>query len=260
MLENEDLLGSWGFNYIGLNERAIEPRGEAVSNSELARRLAARFGFDDDIFRLTDAELVDLALSGSAAEQAGATRQRLAADGFVRIGAPAGVAPYAGGGFPGPTGKWEFTSSAFAAAGLEPIPVYVPPAESPESAPELAKRFPLRLLTLKRHFSINSSYAALPVLRGAEPEPFIEVHPDDAAGRGLGDGATARLWNDRGDLTARVRITDDVPRGTVAAPFGRWLRDGSGANALTSDRLGDIGNGPLFCDALVEVEVAPPAP
>ncbi|MCA1842712.1 MAG: molybdopterin-dependent oxidoreductase, partial [Actinobacteria bacterium] len=260
MLENEDLLGSWGFNYIGLNERAIEPCGEAVSNTELARRLAARFGFDDDLFRLTDAGLIDLALSGSAAEQAGATRQRLASDGFVRIGAAADVAPYAEGGFPGPTGKWEFTSTAFAHAGLEPTPVYVPPAESPETAPELARRFPLRLLTLKRHFSINSSYAALPVLLGAEPEALIEIHPADAAQRGIEDGATARLWNDRGELIARVRVTDDLSEGTVAVPFGRWLRDGAGANALTSDRLSDIGNGPTFCDALVEVEVAPPAP
>ncbi len=228
-----------------------------MSNTELARRLAARFGFDDDLFRLTDTELIDRALTGSVAEQAGATRQRLATDGFFRIGAPADTAPYAEGGFPGRSGKWEFTSTAFADAGLEPTPVYVPPAESPETAPELAERFPLRLLTLKRHFSINSSYAMLPVLRGAEPEPVIEVHPADAAARGLDDAATARLWNDRGEVTARVRVTDDVPKGTVAVPFGRWLRDGAGANALTSDRLGDIGNGPTFCDALVEIEVAP---
>jgi anaerobic selenocysteine-containing dehydrogenase len=253
MLENEDLVGSWGFNYIGLNERAIEPRGEAVSNSELARRLAARFGFDDDLFRLSDSELIDVALRDSAAEYAGATRQRLMSDGFLRIGAPAEVAPYAEGGFPGPTGKWEFTSTTFAAAGLEPLPVYVPPAESPETAPELARRFPLRLLTLKRHFSINSSYAALPVLQGAEPNPIIEVHPTDAAERGIDDGASVRVWNDRGTMVARVRVTDDVPQGTVAVPFGRWLRDGAGANALTSDRLGDIGNGPTFCDVLVEV-------
>jgi anaerobic selenocysteine-containing dehydrogenase len=130
----------------------------------------------------------------------------------------------------------------------------VPPAESPESRPDLAARFPLRLLTLKRHHSINSSYGGLPVLLRAEPEPFLEVHRDDATARGISDGDRVRVWNDRGMVMYRARVTDRVVPGMVAAPFGNWTRDGASVNALTSDRLGDIGNGPTFCDTLVEIE------
>jgi anaerobic selenocysteine-containing dehydrogenase len=250
MLEQEDLVGSWGINYVGLNARAIEPVGEARSNAEVARGLAARLGFDDEVFRLDDRALITLALRDSSAERDGATLDRLEADGF----APArDAAPFAHGAFPTPSGTFEFDSADLARAGRGPVPVYVPPAESPETAPELAGRYPLRLLTLKRHHSINSSYGALPVYLRAEPEAIVEIHPEDAAARGLAEGAPVRVWNDRGEVRYRARLSDRVPVGTVAVPFGRWVGEHGGANTLTSARLGDIGNGPTVCDALVEV-------
>jgi anaerobic selenocysteine-containing dehydrogenase len=254
MLEQEDLVGSWGFNYVALSERAIAPLGEARSNAEVTRLLAAGLGFDEPVFQMTDRELIELALRGSRAEADGATLARLQAEGFVRVGLPRDRAPFAEGGFATASGKFEFESSDLAKAGLGPLPVFVPPAESPESRPDLAARFPLRLLTLKRHHSINSSYGGLPVLLRAEPEPFLEVHRDDAMARGISDGDRVRVWNDRGMVMYRARVTDRVVPGMVAAPFGNWTRDGASVNALTSDRLGDIGNGPTFCDTLVEIE------
>jgi anaerobic selenocysteine-containing dehydrogenase len=257
MLEQEDLVGSWGLHYVGLNPRAIAPLGEARSTSEVARLLAARLGFDDAVFRASDAELITLALAGSKAEREGASLEKLHADGFCRIGPPRGAAPFAEGGFPTASGKFEFVSESLATAGLGPLPVYVPPAESPVTDPERACRYPLRLLTLKRHHSINSSYGGLPVLRRAEPEPQLEIHPDDAGARRIQNGDRVRVWNDRGVVLYRAELTDRVMPGTVAVPFGHWVRDGASANTLTSDRLGDIGNGPTFCDVLVEVAAEP---
>jgi len=253
MLEQDDLLGSWGFNYVALSQRAIAPVGEAKSNSEVARLLAARLGLEDEVFRLSDTELIDLALRDSKAEREGATMNTLTAHGFARVGPRKREAPFAEGGFPTPSGKFEFVSSDLAKAGHGPLPVYIPPAESPDTRPDLAERFPLRLLTRKRHYSINSSYGSLPVLLRAEPEPLVELHPDDAAVRGIRDGQPVRVWNDRGSVRYRAMLSERVMPGTVAVPFGHWMRDGTSANALTSDRLADIGNGPTFCDALVEV-------
>jgi len=62
-----------------------------------------------------------------------------------------------------------------------------------------------------------------------------------------------RVVNDRGEVRGFAAVTDHVAPGTVVVPFGRWLTDGPGANALTADRIGDLGGGPTFCDALVEV-------
>jgi len=163
------------------------------------------------------------------------------------------VAVFAEGRFPTPTGKFEFASESLARAGLGPLPAYVPPVESPETNPTVARRYPLRLLTLKRHYSINSSYGALPVLLRAEPEPLLELHADDAQVRGIADGQAVRVWNDRGSVRYRAHLTDRLRPGTVAAPFGPWMRGGASVNSLTSDRLGDLGNGPTFCDTLVEV-------
>ena len=153
--------------------------------------------------------------------------------------------------------RWEAILAAEGPAAILPYSylgsMYVPPAESPITQPALAQHYPLRLLTLKRHHSINSSHGGLPVLRRAEPEPRLEIHPDDAVARGIADGEPVRAWNDRGTVVYRAELTDRVMRGTVAAPFGHWIRDGASVNTLTSDRLGDIGNGPTFCDILVEV-------
>ena len=256
MLEEPDLVTSWGFNYVALGEQPIAPRGEGKSNTEVARLLASRLGFQDELFRLADAELIDLALCGSAADQSGATRERLAADGFARVGRPRGVAPHAEGQFPTPSGKFEFASADLARAGFGALPAYVPPSAEGSPPADSAGRRLLRLLTLKRHHSINTSYGGLPVLLQAEPEPRLEIHPTDAAARGIVDGAPVRIWNDRGSVGCAASVTERVMAGTVALPFGRWQRGEASVNSLTSDELSDIGNGPTFCDNLVEVEPA----
>ena len=94
------------------------------------------------------------------------------------------------------------------------------------------------------------------MLRGAEPELRIELHPDDAAQRGVASGDRVDVFNDRGRVSGMADVSTAVTPGVVVVPFGRWLDGGQGANALTSDRLGDLGGGPTFCDALVEIEAA----
>lgn len=245
MLEQADLVGSWGFSYLSWNEPAIAPRGEARSNAEVARNLAERLGFDDEIFRLDDHALMALAMDGSVGDATGAPADRIRADGVVRVGPPTGTAVAADATF-------DFACDALGAAGLHPVAEYRPPAHLPTPGGP----HPLRLLTLKRHWSINSSYGGLPVLLGAEPEARLQIHPDDAGPRGVEDGTVVAAFNDHGRIRLVAQVTDDVPAGTVAVPFGRWAHDpdGGGANSLTGDALGDLANGPTFCDNLVEVE------
>jgi anaerobic selenocysteine-containing dehydrogenase len=96
----------------------------------------------------------------------------------------------------------------------------------------------------------------MPVLLNAEPVQLCEVHPEDAIARHVTDGDSVDVFNDLGRVRCTAKVTDAVPRGTVAVPFGRCRSDdvGGGANSLTSDLLGDLANGPTFCDNLVEVE------
>lgn len=248
MLEHADLVGSWGFSYLSWNEAAIAPIGQSKCNAEVARLLAARLGFTDAVFQLGDYELMELALAGSPAAAAGVTADSLRQDGFVRVGSPVGAAV-------APDATFDFSCSALAGRGLHPVAEYRPPAHRPDG-PE---PYPLRLLTLKRHYSINSSYGNLPVMLNAEPEQRCDIHPDDARARRIEDGDTVEVHNDLGRVRCAASVSDAVPRGTVAVPFGRWRSDpsGGGANSLTSDLLGDLANGPTFCDNLVEVTRAP---
>jgi anaerobic selenocysteine-containing dehydrogenase len=247
MLEHADLVGSWGFPYVSWNEPVIAPLGESKSNAEVTRLLAARLGFEEDIFRLGDHELMELAIEGSAAAAGGITAESLRRDGFARLGAPPGR------GVPA-SAHFDFSSAALGKTGLHPVAEYRPPAHRPSATAGPS----LRLLTLKRHYSINSSYGQLPVLLNAEPAQRCEIHPADATARGIADGATVAVHNDLGRIRCLAVLTEAVPAGTVAVPFGRWRTDadGGGANSLTSDLLGDLANGPTFCDNLVEVSPA----
>ncbi len=245
MLEHADLVGSWGFSYLSWNEPAIAPIGESKSNAELTRLLAARMGFDDDVFRMSDYELMELALAGSPAAKAGFTADVLRATGFVRIAEPVGTAVAKDSTF-------AFSNSALGAAGLHPVAQYTGPANAPSSA----SPYPLRLLTLKRHYSINSSYAHLPVMRNAEPVATVEIHQVDASARGISAGDVVEVFNSLGSLQLIADVSEKVPPGTVAVPFGRLgTASGDGANSLTSDALGDLASGPTFCDNLVEVKL-----
>ncbi len=249
MIEHADLVGSWGFSYLSWNEPAIQPVGQSKSNAELTRLLAARLGFAEPVFSLDDYQLMELALADSPAAKAGVTAESLRRDGFARIGAAPGVATAAAAVF-------AFSNPALQRAGLHPVAEYRPPGQPPSVGSASGSAYPLRLLTLKRHYSINSSYGSLPVMLGAEPLQIAQVHPADAAARQMHDDDRIRVFNELGSIECSVSITDKVPQGTIAVPFGRWAAGGAagagGANSLTSDRLGDLANGPTFCDNLVE--------
>ncbi len=140
--------------------------------------------------------------------------------------------------------------------GQDPLPAWHPPAESPVSNPALAARYPLALITPPARNFLNTSFANLPRFRDAEGGPKLQIHPDDAAARGIADGARLRIHNDRGEFHARAEVTGDVRRGVVVSPSVWWQKfsgDGNNANAVTSSAPTDMGGGPIFYDCLVEV-------
>jgi anaerobic selenocysteine-containing dehydrogenase len=261
-VEHLDLVPSWGHTYITLNRPAIEPLGEARPNTEIFRRLARATGLDERWFAESDEELVRAALASDHPLLAGVTFERLVEDGYAKVALPDEFLPYADGGFATPSGKCEFYSEQLTARGIDPLPAFEPARESPAGDPELTARYPLALLTTKSalHF-LNSSYANLPRHLKAEREPLLDLHPDDAAARGIADGVLVRVFNDRGPVTLRARVGDRVREGVAAMPSGWWASlspGGSSANALTSDGLADWGGGGDFHDTLVEVELVEP--
>jgi len=257
-LEHWDIHFAYGHHYVTLNRPAIAPLGQARPNTEIFRQLARRMPLDDTLFADDDEALVRLALDSTHERMAGVTMDRLLEHGWVRLNVPRPYAPFAAGGFPTPSGKCEFHSARLEAMGFDPLPTYIPPYELPETAPALAARFPLSLISSPRHYFLNTTFVNIASLR-KDAEPECMMHPRDAKRRGLSSGTTVVVHNDRGHFTARLRVEDGVREGVVWAPsiwWGKLAPDGQNANATTSQRETDLGHGPVFYDNLVEVSAA----
>jgi len=258
-LEHDDIHKAYGHLYVSLNRPAIPPRGESLPNTEVFRRLAARMGLDHPCLRESDEELLRQAFDWSHPRMAGITLERLETERSVRLSVPPSWAPFADGGFPTPSGKCELVSSALAAEGHDPVAGYVPPRESVQTAPELAKRFPLAFISPPAHHFLNSTFSAQPVFVRREGEASVTLHPEDAAARGIAEGQTVRVWNDRGEFLAKARVSDASRRGLVVGLSIWWAKmcpGGRNANAVTSQELTDMGGGATFYDVLVEVAPA----
>jgi anaerobic selenocysteine-containing dehydrogenase len=163
--------------------------------------------------------------------------------------------PYSTGKVPTPSGEIEFYSDPLAAKGQDPLPAFVPPAESRWS--ETAKRYPLELLPRKNDNYMNSTFANLPGHRKMElrTNQRLEIHPVDAQSRGLAEGDAVRVFNDRGSVHLTAMLNASLPAGVVAARLD-WAKlhpEAANINALTSERLTDIGAGATFYSTLVEV-------
>jgi len=260
-LEHYDIHKAYGHLYVSLSRPAIEPLGEAISNPELFRRLAARMGLDHPCLRDSDEQMARQAFKWDHPFMAGITFERLEREGSVRLAVPDPFVPFAEGAFPTPSGKCELVSARLAAEGHDPVAGYVPPREGRTSSPALAERYPLAFISPPAHHFLNSTFSAQPVFVRREGEASVTLHPDDAAPRGIADGAMARVFNDRGSFLARARVSDAARPGVVVGLSIWWAKlcpGGRNANAVTSQELTDMGGGATFYDVLVDVEASGP--
>ncbi|MEV4779208.1 molybdopterin-containing oxidoreductase family protein [Burkholderia sp. LMU1-1-1.1] len=254
-LEHVDTHTSFGHLYMMANNAAIAPLGESKPNTEIFRLLAAAMGFDDPCFRDSDDELASIAFNTKDARAVHFDWESLKLKGWQKLNMP--EAPFAQGGFTTPSGKCEFYSAAMEADGLDPLPTYLPPYESVASNPQLAKKYPLAMISPPARNFLNSSFVNVKSLRSAEGEPHLDIHPDDAAKRGISDADMVRIHNDRGSFIAKARVTDKARPGLVVGLSVWWkklAKDGKNANEVTSQRLTDMGRAPTFYDTLVEIE------
>jgi anaerobic selenocysteine-containing dehydrogenase len=254
-LEHADVHGAYGHLYMLANNPAIAPLGESKPNTDIFRLLAARMGFDDDCFNETDDEIAAQAFNREDARAAHFDWEDLKRNGWRKLAIAS--APFANGNFPTPSGKCEFYCARMLADGLDPLPSYIAPYESAASNPELARRYPLAMISPPARNFLNSTFVNVESLRNTEGEPHLDMHPRDAAERGIADGDMVRIRNDRGAFTARARVTDHARPGLVVGLSIWWKKlasDGKNANEVTSQRLTDMGRAPTFYDVLVEVE------
>jgi anaerobic selenocysteine-containing dehydrogenase len=255
-LEHEDLHRAYGHLYVMYNPKSIEPLGEALPNSEIFRRIAAKMHLEFPELKASDDEMMRDALRTTSESLRGITLEALRERGSIRLNVPTPHLPYrTGATLPTASGKIEIASEHARARGVDRLPEYIPPYESEERDPQLAARYPLALISPPAHSFLNSSFVNVPSLRRSAGKPTLEIHADDARHRGIAAGQRVTIFNDRGAFTAEAVVTDKVRPGVVAAPSVWWgnLTDGTNANHTTSQALTDLGAAATFYDNLVEV-------
>ena len=272
--EMEDIILSWGHFYLTYNAKCVESPGEALPNNEIFRRLAARMGFQEEQFKWSDSECLQNYIDWDSPACAGIDLDYLKQYGYARLnlGTPATRAPHREGNFPTPSGKCELKSESAAkgnfVAGpfrqmydgfqpgeaLDTLPDYVPSRESAATNPELAKKYPLNIVSPKSHGFLNSCYANMEQKIRGQGEQFVLISEQDAKARGIFEGNKVRVFNDRGSFEGVARITADVNPGLVVATLGYWRQLNKGTvNIISSAEFVNMGHAPSFSDNLVQV-------
>jgi anaerobic selenocysteine-containing dehydrogenase len=285
--EHKDLQKGYGHYYLQVSNQAIAPLGECRSNVEMFRALAERMGFGEECFRETVDEMIDSALDSKDPWMEGISRERLER-GQVRLNFTAGEAaerssagqplrlrsgqaltavptqaipflPFAHGEFRTPSGKAELYSETVKALGLDPVAEFTPPTESRHGAKR--DKLPLELLARKADNFLNTTFTNVPSVQELEETGLLEISGADARARGISDGDRVRVFNQRGDILLKARVDGKVQPGVVSASLN-WAKMTPGfqsINALTSEKLTDMGNSATFYSVLVEVELSKPS-
>ncbi len=228
--ETHDLADSYGSFTVQELPRVIDPVGESWSNNELAAELARRMGYDLTRFDTSRDAVLARCLPGADA----AAESAVEAIGVQPTRPDDGTVQFRDT-FP-PDGRARLASLP----GLG-VPRYT----------ELDDPYPLTLLTPATPKTINSIFGEF-----QPPDAAVRMHADDAAGRGLVDGQSVRVYNDRASVPTAVRVDASVRPGVVVMPKGSWCRDFAGgltANALVPDTLSDLAGGACFNDTRVDV-------
>jgi anaerobic selenocysteine-containing dehydrogenase len=244
--EHADLYAAYGHHWLQRAEPVIPPQAEALPNTEIFRRLAARFGFTDAVFTASDAELMDEAVEPAEARLQGLRPSRIPTERAVAMAAGGEDFLLFKNVFPATkSGKVELASPYLERKYRARLPRFLP----------VESRYPLALLSPASDRRITSTFGGV---NGDAPPP-LEMHPDDARARGLADGDVVRVWNDLGDVRLPLRVTDAVRPGVVSSLKGAWLRtsdNGQTVTALVPGHHADIAEGACFNDTRVEVAAA----
>jgi anaerobic selenocysteine-containing dehydrogenase len=231
------------FGHIRLIEPAIKPLGESQSEWDIYSGLAQRLGFGDlfwdgDFYKCANHILEPLSINSDYLKEHP-----------EGLNLPAPAKPekhYEKTGFSTPSGKVEIACATLAEHGLDALPVYREPPESPLSRPDLARKYPLVMTSGARVMAYtHSQFRNIPQLRKLMPEPLVDINPADATPRGIKTGDTVTISSPRGSIKMKANVTDTILSGVVSLPH-HWP-DEANTNVLVDDQTLDPISGFIPC-------------
>ena len=262
MFEQSDVITAYWHPYLQLKQKILEPAGEVRPESEVYWELARRLGFsgsglEESIPGPSDEE-VEAYLEKRLEPFPLLTLDRLR-EGPILAPGHQEIA-FSDGIFRTPSGKIElFSEEARSRWGEDPLPRYVEPVESARGKPDAGAEnavasYPLYFMTPNTKNRIHSQFGNLQSIRQFSARPLLQIHPRDAADRGIADGGKVRVFNDRGELVVEAWIDAGIKRGCVSMTNGWWIPEGGTVNFCSLGRETDMGHGAAFHENLVEVE------
>jgi len=272
MFEEENITKPWKFTeFLGFNNKAIEPLYECKTEYEWIRELAKGIGLEEEFTEGRDYSqwmsyiYEDLRTSEPELPEYDEFREKgiyKFEEGHYPISFEKEVKDPKHYPFPTPSGKIELFSTKLWKNPMKdfmpPIPRYVAPPEGPQDP--LTKRFPLQLSGWHSKCRTHTVHDNNLNLRKLDPQK-LWIHPEDAAARSINDGDMVLVYNDRGQVKIPAKITDRVAKGVTTLSQGTWYTpDENGVdtrgsiNVLTSQRPTPFARGNGQHTNLVEVQ------
>jgi len=264
--EREDLLAGGNY-YLQYMPKIIDPLWETKADLDMFAEVAQKMG-QGQYFDKTPDEYISLLLSGLPS---GLTLDTLKSKGVVALAdedfytssfqpITHPYVPYYQQHFPTPSGRIEFYVESLIPYNM-PLPIYKEPIEASPSN-SLYQKYPLVMITSHTKFRTHTQWNNLPWLREIIPRSFLEIHPTDAQARGISDGDTVNVFNDRGSIQLMARITNGIRPGVVNAYQGDWQEFPTAAiNMLTHQKVNEaqsvvflFQSNTAYYDILVDVK------
>jgi anaerobic selenocysteine-containing dehydrogenase len=222
-----------GYNVVIGGERPVEPLYERKTDFEFWRDLCWRFGYQEYFPWRSEEELWDYCFKGLniTFRELCQRKKNWLYSPPIKYKKYEEVDPDTGKpkGFATPTGKVELYSTILEKLGYDPLPHYEEPPESPVSTPELAREYPLILITGARfRYMFHSEYRQLASIRKITPNPIVEIHPDMARELGISDGDWVYVETPRGRVRQKAKLTRGIHPKVVSAQHGWWYPEEPG--------------------------------
>ena len=251
IFEKKDLVAGM---FLQLQRRAVEPEGESKSDWDIFAGLAAGMGLGKYFAGAPEQYLKEMIETDHPLLQE-ITLDRLEREDAVLLNRPR--EPYVAFTdykFKTPSGRIELYKEELVGHGAE-LPYYHEPVEASPANP-LYERFPLTLLFSHSRHRIHSTFANLPKFKQLEPEPMVEINPADAAHRAIAHDQRVRVYNKRGSVCLKARLSADLKPGVVVIAEGSWVKDFPEGDpySLTHELVSPTSENYAFFDTLVEIE------
>jgi len=253
MFEQSDIIGSYWNPYIQLRQKVVEPAGEVKPETEIYYLLAKKMGFSEEklnnIFLPLGDEAVENYISNKIKLIPGLTLEKLR-QGPILAPSIQKIA-FSDFEFKTPSRKIElFSEEANQKWGVNTLPSY---EKAVEVSPSLNTDYPLVLMSPNTKNRIHSQFGNLNIIKMISGEPVLTINSIDAKERGIKNGDKVKVFNSRGELVIKSKLTFSVRKGCVVIPNGWWKDQGGDVNVLSAGRETDMGHGSAFHDNMVQV-------